>query len=164
MEISEYLWRMYNEHRTQQRHHETQRGAVTTVTLALAGAVVAFTGETSARLPAWPLAVFLIVLGLFGATFSLKQAERAQLNASIALVYRRRLEQELETSDFTAEMLNSLDVDARKAHRQKWNWRTGRVEMGSERGPLFRLYWFFVALNMLIVTAGVVILVLTLIG
>jgi hypothetical protein len=54
MDIPEYLWRMYNEHRTQQRHHETQRGAVTTVTLALAGAVVAFVSQTSARLPAWP--------------------------------------------------------------------------------------------------------------
>ena len=85
------------------------------------------------------------------------------MNASIALVYRRPLEKELERSDFTAEVLNSLDLDARKEHRQKWNLRTGGVEKGAERDPLFRLYWFFVALNMLIVTAGLATLVLTLI-
>jgi uncharacterized membrane protein YeaQ/YmgE (transglycosylase-associated protein family) len=163
MEIPEYLWRMYNEHRMQQRHHETQRGAVTTVTLALAGAVVAFLSQTSARLPAWPLAVFLIVLGVFGAAFSLKQAERSRLHAFIARAYRGQLEKEMATSNFTTEMLNSLDVNAREEHRQKWNWRTGGIGgKGTERDPLFRLYWFFFVFNMLIAAAGAVILVLTL--
>ena len=162
MDIPEYLWRMYNEHRTQQRHHETQRSAVTTATLALAGAVVAFLSQTSTLFPAWPLGVFLIVLGLFGAAFSLKQAERSQLNAFLAQAYRRRLEEELETRERTAQVLNSLDLKARQEHRQKWTlWTAGVRDKGGKRDPLFRLYWFFVVLNLLVVAAGIVILVLT---
>lgn len=45
MDISDYLWNMYNEHTTQGRHHETQRTAVSTVVLGLAGAVVAFIAQ-----------------------------------------------------------------------------------------------------------------------
>jgi hypothetical protein len=80
------------------------------------------------------------VLGVFGAAFSLKQAERSRLHAFIARAYRRQLDKEVATSDCTADMLNSLDLNAREEHPQKWNWRTGRIGgKGAERDPLWTL-------------------------
>lgn len=94
MDIPDYLWNMYNEHTSQGRHHETQRTAVSTVVLALAGAVVAVIAQGHFR-QIWPLALFLILLGIVGALFSLKQAERARMHITIAGDFRRQLEQSL---------------------------------------------------------------------
>jgi hypothetical protein len=77
LDKKEFLWNMYNEHVTQGRHHETQRTAVVTVVLALAGAVIAYLAQAKTSAVQWPMSVFLIILGIFGAGFSLKQTERA---------------------------------------------------------------------------------------
>jgi hypothetical protein len=95
MEETEYLWRMYNEHTTQGRHHELQRTGVSTVVLALAGAVVAFLSQPTSSELRWPMAAFLVALGLFGAGFSLKQTERTRLHITIAVAYRKEMESRL---------------------------------------------------------------------
>src|SRR5450759_4752098 len=63
VDATDYLWNMYNEHVTQGRHHEAQRTGVTTVVLALAGAVTAFIAQGHLE-HAWTLAAFLIALGV----------------------------------------------------------------------------------------------------
>ena len=58
MDVSDYLWNMYNEHTSQGWHHEAQRTAVSTVVLALAGAVVAVIAQGHFQ-RTWPLAVIV---------------------------------------------------------------------------------------------------------
>jgi hypothetical protein len=167
MDVEEFLWRMYNEHTTQGRHHEVQRTAVSTVVLALAGAVVAFVSQTVNSLQAvWPIAVFLIVLGAYGALFSLKQAERTRLHITVADAYRKSLEDHLVSAG--GQAIRHLNSNARKLHNRKWNWRSGRddrsiggqgeQEADDPRSPLFPLYWFFILLNALVAVVGVLIL------
>lgn len=175
MDVSNYLWNMYNEHTSQGRHHETQRTAVSTVVLALAGAVVAVIAQGHFR-RTWPLAGFLILLGIVGALFSLKQAERTRMHITIASAFRKRLEQSLEPTDQpkdseTTGSLSSIGSTARETHRKSWNWKTGKDDKVIEtvkddtvksapRDPLFPLYWFFIALNLLVSILGVAILVI----
>ena len=169
MDVSDYLWNMYNEHTTQGRHHETQRTAVSTVVLALAGAVVAVVAQGHFR-HTWSLAVFLILLGLVGALFSLKQAERTRMHITIAGYFRKQLELSLasrgmtvsSTGDEITSQLKSIGSNAREKHRAEWNWKTGRDDKNAreQRDPLFPLYWFFIALNLLVSILGVAIWVI----
>lgn len=169
MDVSDYLWNMYNEHTSQGRHHEAQRTAVSTVVLALAGAVVAVIAQGHFR-RTWPLAAFLILLGLVGALFSQKQAERTRMHITIASAFRYQLEQSL-TSRGSATLPRGHDIavhikdigtNARQKHRDKWNWKTGKDDKGEKgpRDPLFPLYWFFIALNLLVSMLGAAILVI----
>lgn len=166
MDISDYLWNMYNEHTSQGRHHETQRTAVSTVVLALAGAVVAVVAQGHFR-HTWPLAAFLVLLGLVGALFSLKQAERTRMHITIAGDFRKQLELSLVSPDMTVppqggeivNQLQSIGSIARKKHRAEWNWKTGKDDKKKRepRDPLFPLYWFFIALNLLVSVLGIAI-------
>jgi hypothetical protein len=168
VDVSDYLWKMYNEHTSQGRHHETQRTAVSTVVLALAGAVVAVIAQGHFR-HTWSLAAFLILLGLVGALFSLKQAERTRMHITIAGAFRDQLEQSLAgqgpASLPQGEIANSLKCigrNARKKHGEEWNWKTGKDDKTTPEppDPLFPLYWFFIALNLLVSILGVAIWVI----
>lgn len=88
---SDVFWSMYQEQLTQSRHHEAQRTSANTILGAVAGGVIALIGNKDAAMMKWPLAVFLIALGLFGAVFTLKQTERAKLHTALAKEYRLRL-------------------------------------------------------------------------
>ena len=166
MDVSEYLWNMYSEHTNQGRHHETQRTAVSTVILALAGAVVAVVGQGQFR-HTWALAAFLILLGIVGALFSLKQAERTRMHITIAGAFRYHLERSLSSHSSTApspggdimEHYMGIGTEAREKHRKGWNWRTGKDDKkkAEPRDPLFPLYWFFIVLNLLVSVLGVAI-------
>jgi hypothetical protein len=168
VDVSDYLWNMYNEHTSQGRHHETQRTAVSTVVLALAGAVVAVIAQGHFR-HIWSLAAFLILLGLVGALFSLKQAERTRMHITIAGEFRRQLEQSLANRNSTAPTqgevannLKSIGSNARRKHREEWNWKTGKDDkkVREQADPLFPLYWFFIALNLLVSILGIAIWVI----
>ena len=168
VDVSDYLWNMYNEHTGQGRHHEAQRTAVSTVVLALAGAVVAVIAEGHFQHP-WSLAAFLILLGITGALFSQKQAERTRMHITIAGDFRNRLEWSLTNKssaapppgDYIADLLGSIGSNARQKHRERWNWKTGQDDKkpvrSRSRDPLFPLYWFFIALNLLVSILGVAI-------
>ena len=78
------------------------------------------------------------------------------MHVTIAKKYRQNLENELDNS------VNSSVKGIRKGgegeHRDSWHWyNAGKKDKASE--PLFRLYWFFAALNILIVILGIITLV-----
>lgn len=79
--LRDVLWKMYSENCTQARHHETQRALVASGFLAIATAVIGIItfdkGLTDRDIP---LALLIIALGAFGAIFSAKHYERAQLH------------------------------------------------------------------------------------
>lgn len=151
---AEFLWNMYNEHTTQGRHHEIQRTAVVTVVLALAGAAITYLAFVLTHGPQWPMSLFLVILGLFGASFSAKQAERTRMHITIAAAYRHALE-----TRFADRAIGDINESARDKHRQEWNWRTGRDEEShrrkARREPFFPLYWFFIGLSLLVTALGV---------
>jgi Flp pilus assembly protein TadB len=169
VDVSDYMWNMYNEHTSQGRHREAQRTAVSTVVLALAGAVVAVIAQGHFR-HICSLAAFLILLGLVGALFSQKQAERTRMHITIAGEFRHQLERSLASrgpparprGDDIADQLKDVGSKARQKHRGNWNWKTGRDDKlaAQPRDPLFPLYWFFIVLNLLVSILGVAILVI----
>lgn len=95
MEVDAY-WKLYADNYLHVRHHETQRSTVATAIVAIAGALIAvisYGGQFT-----WsdiPLAVLIIVLGLFGRDFSAKQWERATRHKVQALAYRNAVDQKL---------------------------------------------------------------------
>lgn len=90
---AEVLWRMYNEHVTMGRHHETQRSSTSQIILVVVAALIGFFGSSRATHGSTGLmAVFVISLGLFGALFSAKQYERAKFHMLAAGLHRQALE------------------------------------------------------------------------
>ena len=88
------LWKMYQEHCTQGRHHETQRSTVISTLLAISAAVIGvITLDRNIVYPAdLPLSVTLIFIGVFGAGFSMKHYERFSLHMERARRYRDALD------------------------------------------------------------------------
>jgi len=140
---SDFLWGMYQEHTTQGRHHEVQRTTMTSVLVAIAAGVLAFISNKDVPLIKWPLALFLIITGCFGAVFSAKHTERARLHMSIAGSYRTTLEAMLGNG------LASIRERAETKHRKEWR----RMERR-------RLHNFFIGLHLLIAMLGLILLAL----
>jgi len=91
--LRDVLWKMYQEHCTQGRHHETQRSTVAGALIAIAGAVIGLvTFDKAISAPDLPLTAFLFVLGTFGAVFSAKHYERFCLHMERARQHRDELD------------------------------------------------------------------------
>lgn len=104
--LVDMFFKMYQEHCTHARHHETQRSTVSTILLAIAAGVMGLVkyDEKIDSLD-FPLSIFLIVLGLFGALFCLKQSERFRLHTDRAKKYREAVDELLP--DRTETFLSS---------------------------------------------------------
>jgi hypothetical protein len=57
----------------------------------------------------WPLAMFVIVLGLFGAVSSAKQYERFCLHMNRASAYRNELQKRLQPAEYITELKRVAD-------------------------------------------------------
>ncbi|HEX8904142.1 MAG TPA: hypothetical protein VF771_04830 [Longimicrobiaceae bacterium] len=110
------LWKLYLDHYTYVRHHDTQRstvaGAFVAISAALLGLITFDRGITVTDLPA---AIFLIVLALFGALFSAKQWERSAFHAQRAREYRNRLDELLGGT-----AIRDLKAQADAAHAKEF--------------------------------------------
>jgi len=140
---NEILWRLYQDHLTHSRHHETLRATTTTVLLAVAAGVLGLLGATHA----WPLgyeqlplSIFLVMLGVFGAFFSAKYHERFVFHMNRARQYRDVLDKNLPTAN-----VNSLRPKADDKTKAEHPWLYER-----------RLSLFWVWLHLLIALVGVV--------
>jgi hypothetical protein len=139
---SDILWGMYQEHCTQGRHHEDQRASVTNLIIALASAMVGLLAFKDLSRNAWPLPCTLILLGLFGALFSLKHYERFRYHMKCAAQYRDALESLVPTTN-----LKALRQAGRRAHR-------GKYKIIED----IHLFVFWVAFNLLIASLGGILL------
>ena len=91
--LRDVLWKMYQEHCTQGRHHEAQRSTVAGALIAISGAVIGLvTFDKSISRIDLPLTLFLCGLGIFGAVFSAKHYERFSLHMKRAQKYRDELD------------------------------------------------------------------------
>ena len=143
MNETDVLWGMYQEHCTQGRHHEDQRSSVANLIISVAAAVVTLLSISNLVTTRWPLASLLLILGLFGALFSLKQYERFRFHMKCASVHKDALE-----ALFPNTKLKKLREDAETAH--------GRKYAIVQRLHLF-IFWF--VLNLGIAVLGLVLLI-----
>jgi hypothetical protein len=140
-EENEILWRLYQDHLTHGRHHETLRVATTTVILAIAGGVLALLGADKTWPPhysALPLTAFLMLLGAFGALFCAKYHERFVFHMNRAREYRNALD-----ANLPAARINELRPVADERTKTEHPWLFHR-----------RLHWLWVWLHVLIAILG----------
>jgi hypothetical protein len=143
---TDFLWGMYQEHTTQGRHHETQRASVTNFIIIVAGATLGFIANKGVDRDQWILAIFLIIIGLFGGLFSAKQYERFRFHMIAAGEYREALELILKNS------LDKIRSNAKLKHSKKFS----SLLINS------RLYYFWISFHLLVAILGIVLLNMTL--
>jgi hypothetical protein len=134
-------WKLYQEHCTHTRHHETQRSTVAASILAITTVLVGvITFDKEIGTVDLPLSVLLVFLGAFGALFSAKQYERASMHTERARRYRDAIDAMLDEAP-----LKKLKKAADSNHAKDFP----RLE------PL-RLNKFWVALYMLLASLGLI--------
>lgn len=74
MDDNDVLMKLYEDHSTWERHHESQRATLTSVSIAIAAAITgAITFDRQVTISDLPFAYFLLVQGLLGGLFAQKQ-------------------------------------------------------------------------------------------
>lgn len=151
MDDKDLLWNFYHEHTTHGRHHENQRQAATTTLLAIAAGSLGLAGlnQTIDRGDR-PLALLLVLTGVWGFIFILKHYERFRLHMIYARLYRRALDQ--------AEPTLAIEQNHRageKEHESEWQRGLKRWIHRSH------LYWFWASIPLVIALIGALMLVST---
>lgn len=139
-EAKDDLWKLYSENVAQARHHEAQRSTVVGLILAISTGILGVIALDKGIKPPidTALALLLVLLGLFGATFSFKHYERFRLHMRRARGYREALDSTLAGRPLRA-IKKAADEEIAAAF------------------PVFsrlRLHHWWVALNLMISTVG----------
>jgi hypothetical protein len=93
--LKDLLFALYSENVIQCRHHETQRATVTSSIIAIDTIIIGLiTFDKAINRLDIPLSVLLILLGIFGATFTLKHYERYSLCVERLRQYRQELDKQ----------------------------------------------------------------------
>ncbi len=141
----EVLLSVYREERDQGRQSEDQRATLANLVLIIAaGALVAFVANLRFQLAAALPAAFIVLLGVYGCLGSLKLSERFQLHQERASEIRRRIN-ELVPDAKIEELRSQASANHQKDHRV-----LNRVHLS----------WFWVALHLLVASAGVIVLLI----
>jgi hypothetical protein len=143
------IWALYEDSVAQGRHHETQRLGMTNAILVATAASLGIVGiDSEISVADLPVGLFLVVLGGFGALFSLKQYERFRNHMAFAKVYRDAVGD---------DRLTTLRASAKKAHRGEWakGWR-GRLLRS-------RLFAWWASFHLIIAALGLAVVALSLI-
>lgn len=110
--LRDALWKLYQEHCTHVRHHESQRATTASSFLAVAGAIVGLvTFDRAIGIADLPLTILLLFLGTFGALFSAKHYERASLHTERARHYRDAVD-----ATFIGQPLKAIKCSADLSH------------------------------------------------
>jgi hypothetical protein len=114
MDDRQLLWKLYRENRKQARHHETLRATGSTLITAGAAALLAALTQQKVGNADLPLAIFIMIIGVFGIIFSWKEYELVRLH--------------VDRSDKFLELLNKSDttydlLTVKKAADKAHSWR-----------------------------------------
>lgn len=91
MDNTEVFFKFCEEHWTQARQSEDQRTAITNITLLIASVIIGILSNRGLSIEILPLAVLLIIIGVFGAIASEKLYERHQYHSGRASAYGKRI-------------------------------------------------------------------------
>lgn len=141
MSDHDLLWRMYQDNRTQAQFHETQRANATALIVAGAGALITSinSGDGAGR-EDLPLAIMIVIVGLFGAVIAVKATERMRLHNKRCGAMLSLLDNADRTFNLV-ELKEELDRQHRRAHML-----TSRVQLSS----------LWVGVHLLVALAGAV--------
>ncbi len=144
MNKSEYeldAWvRMYEEQLRHVRHHELLRSSSTNFAVVVSAAVLGLFAAGLASDQRWMLALFLIVINIYGLMMSLKHYERSRLHHTVSGRYRNVIS---EVCKFDSYVLNDLRRDAHSKHEARRRLMS-RV----------RAYWMWCGLHALLALLG----------
>ena len=112
--LANSLLQIYSENCIYVRHHETERSSVASSFVAISAALLGLvTFDQKIILSDLPAAIFLIILGVFGAFFSAKQWERAAMHNSRAGAFRDEISQIL-CAEIVTETRERADAEHKK--------------------------------------------------
>jgi len=112
---SDILLKLHEEEWALIRHYEEQRAVVTNFVLIVASAAVGFFVQKGVIFDSLPVAILLIVLGLYGAITVTKLYERTQYASRLAKHYANRLDELYPTVG-----IGRLRDEARAEHKVKF--------------------------------------------
>jgi hypothetical protein len=142
------LWGLYQEHITYARHQESQRSTVGMLIITVSSALIGIaTYDDKILISDLPIAMLIVVLGLFGAIFSAKHYERFTFHNERTEEYRRKLEEILPSIGVTN--LNEI-ADKRSLER-------------FPRITALRLYKFWLTLHLFVAALGAFLILCTVI-
>src|SRR5690242_19874218 len=81
----------WSEHRQQMRQSETQRSLLTNYVLVISSALTGLAVQQKLAREAFPLAVFVVVIGIYGAVTMAKYHERAEYHVTQARALTKTL-------------------------------------------------------------------------
>ena len=112
--LKDILFALYNENVTQCRHHESQRATVTSSIIAIDTIIIGLiTFDKVINHVDIPLSILLIILGIFGATFTLKHYERYSLCVERLRQYRKELDEQFAGNEIL-RLKNIADENHKK--------------------------------------------------
>lgn len=135
---TDVLLKLCEEQWTQGRHSESQRATVTNIVFTISAVIIGFLVQKGFSLTSLPLAILLILLGIYGAVTSAKLYERWQFHMRRARYWRRRID-ELHPD----AQIEQLKAEADAEHKLKYS--------NLER---IQLYQLWLALHILIALIG----------
>ena len=135
------LWKYYEEELKQAINHESSRSSITNLILIITGVIISIiTYDGNINYGDSFLAIFLMIIGLYGCICNAKYYERFHFHYSRSKGYRRLLEEQYPNIDFNASRASS-DID-----------NINRFKIISR----IRLNWLWIILNLMISLFGLV--------
>lgn len=116
--LKDILFGMYHDSVAQCRHHETQRATVTSSVIAIDTIIIGLiTFDKAINWLDVPLCLLLIILGVFGATFSLKHYERYLLSVERLRQYRQLLDEQFANNEILRLKDKADEIHAKRFPR-----------------------------------------------
>jgi len=121
----EVLAQVREEYVAQARHHELQRATVANLLVGMAGAILAVLGHLRFDASALPLAVFLMLIGVYGVLISAKLYERLRRALTHAKLFHAKLDEMcggVELLQIKRAAMKEHDCDFPRMSKRSLHW------------------------------------------
>jgi hypothetical protein len=133
---------LYRESRTEARHQEEQRTSMTNFTIAVSAGLLGVVAlDEKIDKSDWPPALFIILLGMFGALFSAKYHERFSYFMERSRAFRTKIEELVPDTN-----VKTIIKEAGDRTKQSFPWMYK-----------LRADWFWVLIHILITVIGILV-------
>jgi len=144
---ADLYWKMYNEHATQARHHETLRGTISTILVSVCAGIVSLLSLSHGNFGTkyyFHIGLMLIAVGILGGLLSYKHYERNRVHVSTLRKFRRELDNILNP---LGASISAANTQGREDHETKYPFTS----------KWLRLHYLWMAIFIYIIGVGVLI-------